>query len=368
MKSIAFLRVVIAAAMGIVALDAAAATRVRVAHFAPFASQLDATAVDIAVNGTTVLRGVKFGQFSEYLPLAGGAGTYDVKIFPQGSTTPAISANVRVDDGDYTVAAIGNGAAQPLELQALVDDNSAPPAGSLKLRVLHAAPFAADSEATRVSVRTDAGDIVGGLSSVPYKVSSTYLTLPAATYNLKVSTPDGVQTLIDAAPVTLPAGAVITVAAVGDGRNQPLGFVAVPVGALPTETPVDRNLSGHWFNPETPGQGITFFPVPAFDNIVGTWYTYDTAGNQVWYGLDASATPGQTTVDRPGTFDGREATFAVYRTSGGRFNDPRPIQLTPAGSLVVTFANCKQATARYRNGNTDVTFPLTNLAPGGNCQ
>ena len=48
----------------------------------------------------------------------------------------------------------------------------------------------------------DNGNVVAGLSNVPYKASSGYLMLPAGTYDLNVATPDGSLRLIDPLPVT----------------------------------------------------------------------------------------------------------------------------------------------------------------------
>ena len=72
--------------------------------------------------------------------------------------------------------AIGDGANQPLELDALVDDNSDPMAGMARVRVVHYAPFA--SSGTEVDICTETN--VPVLEGVPYKgVTSPYLELPA---------------------------------------------------------------------------------------------------------------------------------------------------------------------------------------------
>ena len=60
----------------------------------------------------------------------------------------------------YTVYAAGDGTKQMLELRALVDDTTTPADGNLNIRVVHAAPFAADLAATEVSIRTADGKAV----------------------------------------------------------------------------------------------------------------------------------------------------------------------------------------------------------------
>ena len=43
-----------------------AQARVAVAHFAPFADTLEATAVDVVVNDATILEGVEFKAFTDF--------------------------------------------------------------------------------------------------------------------------------------------------------------------------------------------------------------------------------------------------------------------------------------------------------------
>ncbi|MEO8010096.1 MAG: DUF4397 domain-containing protein [Dokdonella sp.] len=208
-----------------------AQTRANVAHLAPFAPG-GGTAVSVNVNAAEALTGVTFNQVSGYLALSGpgvAPGNTTLEVFaPPGTPPAAISAVVNLAaDTDYTVVAIGNVTNQPLALLPLVDNNTPPAAGNVKLRIAHTAPFAAALPDTAVSIRTESGDIVNGLASVQYGQDSGYFEVPAGTYDLKISTPDGVTTLINPAAVPLPAGAIVTVFAVGDGVNQPLGITAV---------------------------------------------------------------------------------------------------------------------------------------------
>jgi hypothetical protein len=96
------------------------------------------------------------------------------------------------------------------------------------VRIVHTAPFTSTLAATEVDIRTEAGDVVGGLTNVPYKGNSGYLELPPATYDLKITAPgDPDTTLIDVPPFTLSDGDIVTVFAVGDGSNQPLNVLGV---------------------------------------------------------------------------------------------------------------------------------------------
>jgi len=60
---------------------------------------------------------------------------------------------------DYTVHAAGNGSLRGLEMVALVDDNTPPAMGMVKVRIVHAAHFASTPEATE-AVGTIQFDVV----------------------------------------------------------------------------------------------------------------------------------------------------------------------------------------------------------------
>ena len=215
---------------------------VRINHLAPFAMDIADTAVSITVDGNTVVEDFQFTEFTNYLPLP-YAGDYDVAVF--AGETEALSETLTVEAGkEYSVSAIGGANGWPLEFFVLEDDNSDPAAGNAHLRVAHSAPFAATAGETEVDICTQAGDVVGGLSGVPYKVASGYLPLPAGTYDLVVRLSDTTACaglpIIDPKPVELMDGDIVTVYAYGDGTNQSPGLLAVPVGVLEVMPPLVR--------------------------------------------------------------------------------------------------------------------------------
>lgn len=155
-------------------------------------------------------------------------GQTTLEVFtPPGAMMPAISAEVVLEsDTDYTVLALGDVTNQDLALLPLVDTTPAPAAGEIAIRIVHAAPFAPALVDTAVSIRLDDGTVVNGLDNVQFGGESGFFALPEGTYDLQIASPDGTQVFIDLAPVELPAGAVLTVFAIGDGVNQPLGVSA----------------------------------------------------------------------------------------------------------------------------------------------
>ncbi|NCF62011.1 MAG: DUF4397 domain-containing protein [Gammaproteobacteria bacterium] len=344
-----------------------AQAKVAVAHFAPFADTLMGTAVNISINGEPVeaLQGVEFKQFTPYLDLP--AGDYLIEVFPVGSETAAITGDFTLTDGvSYTVYAAGDGAKQQLELRALVDDTTTPAEGNLNLRVVHAAPFAADLAATEVAIRTASGDIVNGLVGVPYNVDSGFFEVPAGTYDLKVTNNDGSVNLIDPLPAALPAGANVTVYAVGDGMNQPLGIIAFPVGELPLRDPVDNSTNGTWEIVEGSGTGFIFQPIPAQNRATGSWFTYDADGNPIFLTFDSCQVVddgmGDRSCSNPGGFDGQMATTDLYLNTGGGPSEDDVVTTTKIGEIDFEFVGCLFGMATVRmDGEMDAVYSSANL-------
>ena len=325
-----------------------AQARVAVAHFAPFADDIDATAVDIAVNGTVALEDVKFKDFTDYLDFDAGDYTIDVYLADlAGVSDPIITGDFSLEDGfSYTVFATGNGITQTPVLLALVDTVDVPNTGNLNIRVVHAAPFAADLDATEVSIRTAGGDVINGLVGVPYGVDSDFFQIPAGNYDLKVASNDGSVNYIDPLPADLPEGADVTVFAVGDGINQPLGIIAFPVGELPTRAPVSNQSNGMWEILEGSGTGFVFQPMPAQNRAVGTWYTYDMDGNPTFLTFDSCQNePGGDGCAVPGGFDGTMATTALYTSSGGGPSEEDVVETTRVGTIDFEILGCDDAMA-----------------------
>ncbi len=340
----------------IVGLSAAAVAQAQVTavvgHFAPFSGSIEETAVDVEVNGALLLEDVVFGQFSNRVEL-GDAGAYTVEVFPAGSNDAAISLTAELAEGDYSLLAIGDSVNQPLELLALDDATDAPEAGNVKVRVVHAAPFDTDIDSTLVSIRTDGGDVVGGLDSVPYKASSDFLELPVGTYNLKVSSPDGNTNFIDAAPFAATEGAVVTIVATGNGSLQPLGLTALSVGSLPLEIPSDLTANGI-FTLDTNGQGMQVQVYPRQDRLLGFIYTFDVNGtNQEWIHFDScNSDAGEAECASPGSYDVNGTPVSFYRSTGGIFNsDLQDATLTAQGTGVISLLDCDTLLLQGNLGN-----------------
>lgn len=319
--------------------------QLQLAHLAPFAMD-PGTAVTITVNGIDVLTNVEFADSTGYLPVP--AGSAQVQIFAGASTTPAISTTVVLTTGTkYTAVAVGGANGWPLDLKLLTDDDTPPPAGHAKVRVGHVAPFAAGPLYTGASVRLQDGTILA-----PYVhcgLIGGYTPLPAGTYDLKITSADGSTTLIDVMPVDLNAGDIVSVFAVGDGSNQPLGGFSLPQGSPGALMPLAASLQMAHLAPFAMDPGtavtITLNSSAVLTNVAfadSTGYLPVPAGaNQVQIFAGASATPAISVT----AYLTHATDFTALAVGGANTWLPQLLLLTDDNSLPVS------GSARVRVGH-----------------
>jgi hypothetical protein len=193
---------------------------VRVVHASP-----DAPNVDVLVDDATALTNVPFIAASGYLDVPAGARRFRVRAAGTTTTvidvTPTLAAST-----SYTVLATGLLAGiQPL---LATDDRTAPPAGQVKIRVIHAAPAAGNVDVYATAASADLATATPVLTNVAFRGISAYLTVPAGEYRLRV-VPTGTKTpvAIDAT-VTFAAGQVRTVVARDNvGGGAPLNAIVL---------------------------------------------------------------------------------------------------------------------------------------------
>src|SRR5512139_1762226 len=148
--------------------------------------------------------------------------------------TPVIDAKgLTLDAKPYTVMAIGTAAnIKPL---VLVDNLSAPAAGKVHVRFVHASP-----DAPAVDITTADGAKV--FSNVAFGKSVDFTPLPAGTYDLQARVAGTDTVALDLPGVNLPEGAILTVVAEGfaGGSDPKLGVqvISYPAMAAPATLPV----------------------------------------------------------------------------------------------------------------------------------
>ena len=176
--------------------------RVRVVH-----ASADAPLVDIAVDGADVLNDVPFAVGSDYLLLP--SDTYNIDVALAANSQSVINADLMFDPAtDYTIAAVNSAAnIEPLVLQ---DDNTAPGAGNVKVRLVHAAPSAGLVDIYITAPTTDILNINPTLNDVPFKADSGYLEVPEGDYRVRIAVAGTKTVAIDTGTLSLSAGQIRT--------------------------------------------------------------------------------------------------------------------------------------------------------------
>jgi hypothetical protein len=180
--------------------------RVRVVHASP-----DAPDVDVLVDDAEVLGDVPYLTASDYLDTP--AGDQNLEVNAAGTATTLIDTDVSLVDGtDYTV--IASGLVEAIEPIVLQDDNSAPAAGTARVRAIHGAPGAPAVDIYVTAPGADLETTIPLLANVEFGDVADYIEAPAGDYQVRV-TPAGTKTVvIDSGTLALSIGQVRTAIAV----------------------------------------------------------------------------------------------------------------------------------------------------------
>ncbi|KZZ82719.1 DUF4397 domain-containing protein [Bacillus sp. SJS] len=181
---------------------------VRIVHASP-----DAPAVDVTVDGNTVVEGAKFKDATDFMALP--AGNHKVEIFAAGTVEegkPVITSDLTVEAGKmYTAAAINT--LDNLELKILNDDTMVTD-GKSKIRVGH---FSPDAPAVDVAVKD--GDVL--FPGAEFKGVTDYMEVDPGSYDLEVRAAGSKDSVLDLAGTELKENMTYTVLAVGFAKKDP---------------------------------------------------------------------------------------------------------------------------------------------------
>lgn len=184
-------------------------TKLQVLH-----ASADAPAVNVLVNGAEALADVDFKQGSGAITL--DEGDYEIQvdgIVPSGVATVIGPATFTLAaDTLYSVLAINDVAnIEPLVLE---QPDTAVPAGSVRVRVAHAAPGAGEVD---VYVTAPGADLASEmpLGTFDFRGDLGPVEVPAADYQIRVTATGDPDTVVfDSGTTSLPDGANLLVAAV----------------------------------------------------------------------------------------------------------------------------------------------------------
>ncbi|HYH11532.1 MAG TPA: DUF4397 domain-containing protein [Thermomicrobiales bacterium] len=188
---------------------------INVVHASP-----DAPNVDIYLDGELALSNLAFGWYGGWLAVP--AGDHQVQVTAAGTApdTAVIDATVTVEaDRAYHIAATGFLA--EIAPQIYEADLSPIADGSARVRAVHTVP-----DAPPVDVAVPGGDVL--VSNLEFPNASAYLEVPAASYDLEVRLAGTTDVALPLPGVTLDAGTVYDVFAIGSAANGALAALIVP--------------------------------------------------------------------------------------------------------------------------------------------
>jgi len=121
----------------------------------------------------------------------------------------------------------------------------------------------------------------------------------------------------------------------------------------PTGFVINEGVAGSWFNPATNGQGILLETADALGIVSMAWFTWSAEGGAYDW------------LTGSGPFVGDTATVTLFRSTGGRFNDPAPVQSSEVGSAQITFTDCTHASFLFELDQpmASGTIPLQRILP-----
>jgi Domain of unknown function (DUF4397) len=174
------------------------------------------TPVTLAAPNTGLYSAIRVGQSSLVL-----RRTADTSVI-----VSTIAVDIAADGADHTVYGIGGAGATPVTGFITRDTNTVPTAGNARVRVVHLAPTAGNVDIFVTAVGADLALATPTLANVPFRTASGYLSVPAATYQVRV----------------VPAGTAAAARAAAVAIN--VASLAIPALGNRTIVAADNNIGG----------------------------------------------------------------------------------------------------------------------------
>lgn len=317
--------------------DSSSKTSVRVVH-----ASSDAPAVNVRVDGDTVVSGADYKQAAVLKPDAGTTSIAVDGILPGGATTTVIDTDASLRfDTKYDVIAVGKVGDQTIEPLILTDDGARDSEDSVRLRVAHLSPNAQDAVGGPVEVYlTAAGDPLPAEASFSFsfKESVGPIEVPAGDYQVRVAIPGNPPTVVfDSGTLSLSAGSDLLIGAVDNTvfGSAPISLLVVN-GSNTTEVlDVDTNAGVRAVHNSAS-------PTPAVD---------------IYLNEDPDGTPAATNVAFGETVPAAATTGAYVPLTNG---DNRIV----VTATTVTSSSVIDATLAFANGDIRTVVAAGTLADG----
>ncbi|MGZ5595755.1 MAG: dioxygenase family protein [Usitatibacter sp.] len=165
---------------------------------------------------------------------------------------------------------------------------------------------------------------------------------------------------------------LVNVQPMPDGSD---GLLGVATLSLDLDAPAatinfdQAGLTGHWYDPNTAGQGFSLevFPnqtAPGVGQAFGAWFTYDTAppgdvDKQRWYTFSGAASSSSNVIP-----------VRIFRNIGGNFDAPPITSGVLVGNGALSFSTCTSGELAYAftdGTNRTGVVPMSRLTPNITC-
>lgn len=187
----------------------------RLLHAAP-----DTQSVDVYANNSLIASGLTFRGFTEYLQLL--SGSYNIKIFPAGTTGPVLLDTVVEIPVQSIMTAVVIGLTPNISIKTFYETVVQIPAGRLYLRFANLVPNSPEMDL----VLSDGTKL---FEEVAYGTATNYVAVPANTYIFYLQQSNTNRSLLYVPNIQLQAGRFYTIYAVGMMEGSTPLQVLVPL-------------------------------------------------------------------------------------------------------------------------------------------
>ena len=291
-------------------------------------------ALNLKVDGTTVLQGIAATQISNYAEV--DAGSHTVSVTLEGSGQTLLSRSVALArDGDYTMLVSGT-LNNPEEMIAS-DTAFNPLPGMVKIRVIHAARNAPPLDVYLTSPGDDLATAVKLVEPFEFNVADTtvfpgFAERDPGDWQVRFTADGTTNVLLDTGPFPASAGQIITVVLSHDGNND---LVARIVDETPGITPDWVAIRVNHAAPAVPAVAV-HITTPGLDLNLPHLFIAPFS-----YGVDSSTVTFLQPPNTPTTFD-----FEVRFTDVNNFGNV----LATSGTVSAPIRSSKLVTLQPKAG------------------
>ena len=176
----------------------------------------DAGPLDVYIGGGLAVDSLPYSFANPYVFVQ--SGTIDVSVRSHNAINVLLEAGPTYNAGVFYTFAIA-GLSASLSAVALVDDTTAAPAGSFKLRMVHLAPAGPAMDLYYTGPSDDINAATPIATAVAFKGTTNYLTPAIGSNRIRVTQTGTKTVLIDSGTLAFTNGQVSTLFVIGSSTN-----------------------------------------------------------------------------------------------------------------------------------------------------